>query len=123
MKKRVISLATVLAFALCGCGNNRTPEEAVTNFYQASMENDIQKALENTNVDKAERDQVAEIVNMTGMEVLDYELLGSTIDEGDTTATVTLHLVASNAFNPDTLGNDLEIPCQKVDGQWKVKFM
>ena len=123
MKKRVISLATVLAFALCGCGNNRTPEEAVTNFYQASMENDIQKALENTNVDKAERAQVAEIVNMTGMEVLDYELLGSTIDEGDTTATVELTLRATSAQAPDTATTNVSVPCIKSNGTWSVKFL
>lgn len=123
MKKRVISLATVLAFALCGCGNNRTPEEAVTNFYQASMENDIQKALENTNVDKAERDQVAEIVNMTGMEVLDYELLGSTIDEGDTTATVEMRLTVTNTNTTDTATTNVSVPCIKSNGTWSVKFL
>lgn len=122
MKKISILLATFLAFTLTSCNNN-SPEKVVSDFYQATQDYDIEKALTYTNLNEADRQQVSELIDQMGMVIHEYKVLGSTIDEGDTTATVTLHLVASNAFNPDTLGNDLEIPCQKVDGQWKVKFM
>ena len=76
-----------------------------------------------TNLAKEEQDQVIQVLDQMGMVIHNFEVIETNIDEGDSTAFVTLHLEVSNAYNPDTMRNDLDIPCVKVGDQWKVKFI
>lgn len=122
MKKRALTLATIFALSLCGCSND-SPEKAVEGFYKASQEHDMMKALSYTNVDESEREQVAEIVNTMGIEIIDYEILNTVIDEGDTTATVELTLRATSAQAPDTIESTPKIPCVKEGNAWKIIFL
>lgn len=124
MKKITTLAVAALAIAMASCTNkDNTPEKVVNNFYQATQNNEFDKAMEYTNLAEEERAQVVEIIGNTGMVIHEFSVIDSRIEEGDSTAWVSLHLVVSNAFRPDTVGNDLEIPCVKVDKQWKVKFM
>lgn len=124
MKRIALVLCALLAFTLSSCGNKNTPENAVENFYKASQANEQEKALEYTNLSEEDRQHVLEFVDQMGMVIHEYKVLNSTIDEFDSNyATVTLHLVSSNAFNPDTISNDIEVPCVKVNGEWKVNFL
>ena len=122
MKKRALTLAAIFALSLCGCSND-SPEKAVEGFYKASQEHDMMKALSYTNVDESEREQIAEIVNTMGIEIIDYEILNTVIDEGDTTATVELTLRATSAQAPDTIESTPHIPCLKTQSGWKVLFL
>jgi hypothetical protein len=123
MKKITILLSALLALSFIGCKSNNTPEQVVLNFYQATQENDFHQALNYTNLAQEEQEQVIQVLDQMGMVIHSYNVIESNIDEGDSTAVVTLHLVTSNAYNPDTVGNDLDIPCVKVGGDWKVKFI
>ena len=122
MKKRALTLAAIFALSLCGCSND-SPEKAVEGFYKASQEHDMMKALSYTNVDESEREQIAEIVNTMGIDIIDYEILNTVIDEGDTTATVELTLRATSAQAPDTIESTPPIPCLKTQSGWKVLFL
>ena len=55
-----------------------------------------------------------------GMVIHTFEVTGSTLGEGDTTAFVNLHLVTSNAFFPDSIADDIIVPCIKNGRNWKV---
>lgn len=123
--KKITTLAIAsLAFAMAGCSNgNNTPEKVVNNFYQATQNNEFSQAMEYTNMAEEEREQVISLLGETGMVIHDFKVTDSRIEEGDSTAWVSLHLVVSNAFHPDTMGNDIEVPCVKVGKDWKVKFI
>jgi len=123
MKKITILLSALLAFSFIGCKNNNTPEQVVLNFYKATQENEFKQALSYTNLAQEEQEQVIQVLDQMGMVIHSYEVIETNIDEGDSTAFVTLHLVTSNAYNPDTMSNDLDIPCVKVGDEWKVKFI
>jgi hypothetical protein len=58
-----------------------------------------------------------------GMVIHSFKVNGSTIDEGDTTATVDLHIVTSNAFHPDSMSDDIKVPCIKSGNRWQVKMI
>lgn len=122
MKKRALTLAAIFALSLCGCSND-SPEKAVEGFYKASQEHDMMKALSYTNVDESEREQIAEIVNTMGIDIIDYEILNTVIDKGDTTATVELTLRATSAQAPDTIESTPQIPCLKTQSGWRVLFL
>lgn len=123
MKKTAILLSALMALSILGCKNNNTPEQVVLNFYKATQDNEYRKAMTYTNLAEEEQDQVIQVLDQTGMVIHNFEVLETNIEEGDSTAFVTLHLEVSNAFNPDTMSNDLDIPCVKVGGKWKVKFI
>lgn len=122
MKKRALTLATIFALSLCGCSND-SPEKAVEGFYKASQEHDMMKALNYTNVDESEREQIAEIVNTMGIDIIDYEILNTVIDEGDTTATVGMLLHVSSQQSHDTLTSSPTTSCIKTKKGWKVKLL
>ena len=123
MKKTAILLSALMALSILGCKNSNTPEQVVLNFYKATQDNEYQKAMTYTNLAEEEQDQVIQVLDQTGMVIHNFEVLETNIEEGDSTAFVTLHLEVSNAFNPDTMSNDLDIPCVKVGDKWKVKFI
>lgn len=123
MKKSTTLLSTLLAFSFFSCQSSNTPEQAVLDFYKASQESNYPQALSCTNLTPEEQEQVIQIMAQTGMVIHSYEVIETHIDEGDSTASVSLRLVSSNAFNPDTTSNDLNIPCVKASGQWKVKII
>ena len=123
MKKITILLSALMALSFSGCKNSNTPEQAVLNFYQATQNNEYQQALTYTNLAPEEQEQVLQVLDQMGMVVHNFEVIETNIDEGDSTAFVTLHLVTSNAYNPDNMSNDLDIPCVKVGDKWKVKFI
>lgn len=121
MKKNIFAAATLCTLFFVGCNNN--PESVVEEFYKANKANDFEKALSYTNIAKEEREEVIDILSDMGMVIHEYKVLGSTIDEGDTTATVDLHLVTSSAFYPDSLADDIKVPCVKSGRQWQVKLI
>ncbi len=123
MKKITILISAFMALSLLGCKSSNTPEQVVLDFYKATQENDFLKAMSYTNLAKEEQDQVIQVLDQMGMVIHNFEVIETNIDEGDSTAFVTLHLEVSNAYNPDTMRNDLDIPCVKVGNQWKVKFI
>lgn len=112
MKKRVLTLAAFFALSLCGCSND-SPEKAVEGFYKASQEHDMMKALSYTNVDETEREQIAEIVNAMEIDIIDYEILNTAIDEGDTTATVEINLSVTSSQASDTIESTPKSPASK----------
>lgn len=121
MKKHIPILATLCAILLASCGN--TPEQVVEEYYQAVQANDFAKALTISNISKEERALVAEILDSTHVVVHDYKVLGSTIDPGDSTAMVDLHLVTSHVLHPDSISDNIKVPCVKLDGKWVVKML
>lgn len=120
MRKITLALAALFTLGLASCGSSNTPESAVNNFYGAMQENDIEKSLTYTNLTPDRYEELASSLEQFGLVIVSYETLSTIVDEGDTTATVTTHLVTTNAYNPDTVGNNIEVPCIKVDGQWKM---
>lgn len=120
MKRFTLGLSALMALALAACSSSNTPENAVNNFYKATQNNDIEASLTYTNLPEERYEEVLEFLEQIGMVVVDFKTLSTVIDEGDTTATVVTHIVTTTAFNPDTVGNDIEVPCIKVDGQWKM---
>ncbi len=123
MKKIAILFSALLMLSFLSCTHKNTPDSVVTQFYQATQENNFQKAMTYTNLAQEEQEQVIQVLDQMGMVIHRFEVIETTIDEGDSTAFVTLHLVTSNAFNPDSNSSDLEIPCVKVGNEWKVKFI
>lgn len=122
MKKISVLLATIMALACAACVNKNTPEGVVEQFYKASKDNNIEEALTYTNIPEEERERIAESILDMGTIIFDYEVLNTTIEEGDSTAVVLTHLVSNNAFNPDTLDGELEVRCAKHDGKWLVEL-
>ncbi len=118
MKKFTFAMAAACAFVLVSCGN--TPEEAVNNFYTANKANEFEKAMTYTDLPDEARPLVVEFLDSMGMVIHDFEVTGSTMGAGDTTALVDLHLVTSNAFNPDSIFDDIVVPCIKDGRTWKV---
>lgn len=123
MKKTTTLLAALIALSFIGCNRSNTPDQVVIDFYKATQENEFQKAMTYTNLAAEEQEQVIQVLDQMGMVIHDYKVIETNIEEGDSTAFVTLHLVVSNAYNPDTMSNDLDIPCVKVGDEWKVKFI
>ena len=121
MKKNILVLATLGSLMLASCGN--TPEQVVEEYYGAVQSNDFAKALSISNISKEEQALVAEILDSSHVVVHDYKVLGSTIDPGDSTATVDLHLVTSHALHPDSIADDIKVPCVKKGHKWVVKML
>ncbi len=121
MKIHAIAAATLCTILLAACNNN--PEEAVNHFYAATQANDFEKALTYTNIAEEEREGVIDVLSEMGMVIHSFKVNGSTIDEGDTTATVDLHIVTSNAFHPDSMSDDIKVPCIKSSNRWQVKMI
>jgi hypothetical protein len=118
MKKYTIALAAACALFLASCSNK--PEEIVNDFYLANQSNDYEKALSYTDLPEEAQPQVIEYLESMGMVIHEYEILGTTIDEGDTTALVDLRLVTSNAFHPDSIFDQIKVPCVKDGRKWRV---
>lgn len=121
MKKNIIAATVLCSLFFVGCNNS--PESVVEEFYKANKANDFEKALSYTNIAKEERSEVIDILSEMGTVIHEYKVLGSTIDEGDTTAIVDLHLVTSNAFYPDSMADDIKVPCIKSGRHWQVKLI
>ena len=94
----------------------------VDKFYKATQNKDFAKALTYTNVEEPERTQLVTLLENMDMIIYEYEILGTNIDEGDSTATVYLRLVTANNIVPDSNENELNVPCVKVGRDWKVTF-
>lgn len=120
MKNRFIALTAICTLFFAACGNNL--EKTVDNFYKATKDSDFEKAMTYTNVLPEERQQVIDVLSEMGMVIHEYKILGSTVDEGDTTATVKLHLVTSNAYNPNKIADDIDVPCIKSGSNWVVEL-
>ena len=117
MKKHILALAALCALIVSSCGNSarravadNTPEQVVTEYYTAVQANDFPKALSLSNISE-------EVV------VHNFKVLGSTIDPDGTTALVDLHLVTSHALHPDSISDDIKVPCVISDGKWVVKML
>jgi len=123
MKRITVLLSAIMAITLMGCSSKNTPEQVVLNFYKATQENDFTKAMSYTNLAEEEQEQVIQVLDQMGMVIHEYSVNETNMEEGDSTAFVSLHLVVSNAYNPDTMSSDLDIPCVKVGNDWKVKFI
>lgn len=121
MKKTIIFFVSLLAIAMAGC-SSKTPDQVVSLFYKATQEQDFAKAMTYTDLDEPEREQLITLLENMDMTIYEYEVLGSNIDEGDTTATVYLRLVTANNISPDSNSNELNVPCVKVGKEWKVSF-
>jgi hypothetical protein len=130
MKKHILALAALCALIVSSCGNSarravadNTPEQVVTEYYTAVQANDFPKALSLSNISEEERDLVSEILDSTQVVVHNFKVLGSTIDPDGTTALVDLHLVTSHALHPDSISDDIKVPCVISDGKWVVKML
>lgn len=121
MKKPILVLCAACALFLISCGNN--PEQVVDKYYHAVQANNFEEALSYSNIAEGERALVAEILDSSHVVVHRYKVLGSTIDPGDSTAIVDLHLVSSHALHPDSISDDIRVPCIKSDGKWVVKML
>ena len=122
MKKITILLTALMALMVAGCSKS-TPEQAVDKFYHATQNNDYKTALTYTNLSDKEKEPLLNLLENMDMVIHEYEILGSNIDEGDTTATVYMRLVTANNINPDSSETELNIPCVKHGRHWKVKFI
>jgi|GEM_PF-2039085 outer membrane lipoprotein SlyB len=118
MKKYTIAVATVCTLLLASCGN--TPEKAVSDFYTANKANEFEKAMTFTDLPEEARPLVVAYLDSMGMVIHEFEVTGTTVGDGDTTALVDLHLVTSNAFYPDSIFDDIKVPCIKDGHTWKV---
>lgn len=121
MKKITILLASLLAILVAACGS-KTPDQVVDYFYKATQEHDYTKALTYTNLEEPERTQLVNLLENMDMTIYEYEVLGSNIDDGDTTATVYLRLVTANNIQTDSNETELNVPCVKQGREWKVTF-
>lgn len=121
MKIKTILLAAAMVLPFTGC-HDSTPSDAVAAFYRTWQQQGIHEALAFTNLPEEERERTARAVSETGMSVLRFEILDSHIEEGDSAAFVKLRLVTAGAAS-DTMRNDLDIPCVKAGGVWKVRFI
>lgn len=121
MKKTIILIASLFAIVMAGC-SRMTPDQVVDKFYKATQNKDFAKALTYTNVEEPERTQLVTLLENMDMIIYEYEILGTNIDEGDSTATVYLRLVTANNIVPDSNENELNVPCVKVGRDWKVTF-
>lgn len=116
-----------LAFLFMGCNklSERTlsPEQVVDSFYHSVQAGEFAHALTFSTLDGDEADEVIDLLDNMGLNVCEYQVLGSTIDEGDTTATVQLYLSVTNALSSDTTASEIDIPCVKYGKRWRVQFM
>lgn len=122
MKKTTVLFAVLMAMAFTGCVKS-SPEATVDSFYQATQNNDYATALSYTNISDKEKEPLINLLENMEMVIYEYEVLGSNIDKGDTTATVYLRLVTANSLNPDSSATELNVPCIKIGRHWKVKFI
>ena len=122
MKKITLLFAGLMALAVAGCVKS-TPEQAVDEFYKATQNNDYTTALTYTNISDKEKEPLVNLLENMEMVIYEYEILGSNIDKGDSTATVYLRLVTANNINPDSSETELNVPCVKMGRHWKVKFI
>ena len=76
-----------------------------------------------TNISDKEREPLVNLLENMEMVIYKYEILGSNMDKGDTSATVYLRLVTANNINPDSSETELNVPCVKMGRHWKVKFI
>ncbi len=121
MKKNIIILTALFAMFVAACSND-TPDQVVDKFYHATQVGDYDKALTYTNLNGQEKKVLVEFLKNMGMSIYDYEVLGTHIDEGDSTALVYVHLKTSNSINTDTSENEINVPCVKEGHKWKVIF-
>lgn len=121
MKKIIILFTAVAALLVAGCGSD-TPDQVVDNFYRATQSKDFAKAVTYTDLEEAEKEVLITYLENVGMTIYSYEVLGSNIDEGDTTALVFVHLETANNVNADTSVTEINIPCVKEGRKWKVTF-
>ena len=120
MKKRTLIIATLCVMLLAACGPK--PGEVVEEYYKAVQAKDYNTALNYSNVTDDVRDVVIQLLDSSEVVVHNYKVIGSTIDPGDTTATVKLHLVTSNAYNPNKIADDIDVPCIKSGSNWVVEL-
>ena len=121
MKKTIIFFTALLALFVAGCGSS-TPDKVVDKFYKATQAHDFATALKYTNLEEPERTQLINLLENMDMTIYEYEVIGSNIDEGDTTATVYLRLVTANNIATDSNETELNVPRVKEGRDWKVTF-
>jgi len=122
MKKKIILLSVLATMFMTGC-RQEPPETVVDNFYKATQTKDFEQALTFTNLTDKEKEPLLALLSNMDMEIYEYEIYGSNIDEGDTSATVYIRLVTSNKSNPQKEEVELNIPCVRQGRDWKVKFL
>ena len=118
MKRHTIATVAICSLLLIACQNK--PERVVDQFYQATQNSDFEKAISFTDVSPEIKTKVIQYIEELGMVIHNYKIQGSTIQEGDTTALVDLHIVTSNAYQPDSTSSDIKVLCVKKDNTWKV---
>lgn len=121
MKKHSLFIATLCIMLMAACGPK--PEEVVEEYYKAVQDHDYATALTYSNVPDSVRDLVIDILDSSMVTVHNYKVLGCTIDPGNTTATVDLHLVTSHLLHPDSISDNIKVPCVKSHHKWVVKML
>ena len=116
----LIISTVILAVVFCACSGSSSPKAVVNDYYKALKSGDFEKAMTYTDLPEEARPVVIEYLDSIGMVIHTFEVTGSTLGEGDTTAFVNLHLVTSNAFFPDSIADDIIVPCIKNGRNWKV---
>ena len=121
MKKRTLIIATLCVMLLAACSPK--PGEVVEEYYKAVQAKDYNTALNYSNVTDDVRDVVIQLLDSSEVVVHNYKVIGSTIDPGDTTATVDLYLSTSSIQHPDIIADNIKVPCVKSRGKWVVKML
>ena len=121
MKKRTLIIATLCVMLLAACGPK--PGEVVEEYYKAVQAKDYNTALNYSNVTDDVRDVVIQLLDSSEVVVHNYKVIGRTIDPGDTTATVDLYLSTSSIQHPDSIADNIKVPCVKSRGKWVVKML
>lgn len=120
MKKIIVLLSACMAFMFIGCGTKNSPAGIVNGYFEATQAQDYETALTYTNLSEEDAAAWIEQIEGLGMVIHEFAVTNSTIDEGDTTATVNTHVLWSSAFNIDTVESEIPTVCHKIDGKWKI---
>lgn len=121
MKKRTLFIATICFMLMAACGPK--PGEVVEEYYKAVQNHDYATALSYSNVSDDVHDLVLDILDSSEVVVHHYKVLGYTIYPGDSTAVVDLYLSTSNILHPDSVADNIKVPCVKSKGKWVVKML
>lgn len=122
MKRNLLMIAGIATLLLGACSEN-TPEKAVEGFYSNLQKGDMATALTYTNTTEQQAEAIISILDAAHLQVLEYAIEDCHIDDGDSTATVTMCLKVSSDQTDGSAESHPTLPCVKQDGEWKVMFI